>query len=83
MAKIVKNLDEANKLGLLGNNSQQKGSDVGKIVSDIKDILNTFKELRGSGQEQKSPSPQMPKQMDFNTGKTEIKKKSSSRGFKN
>ena len=73
MVKIVKNLNEATSLGLLNNQSNSQ-SDIGKIINDVKDIINGIKELK-TPQATQSPSPQQPKQMDFNKDKTDIKKR--------
>jgi len=61
MVEIVKSFDEAKNKGLIGGQSQ---SDIGKIVNDVKSIIEGIKDLRGIQKptEQKEET----KKMDFN-----------------
>lgn len=55
MAEIVKSLNDAVGKGYINNVNNQmpnQQSDIGKIIGDVKDIMNTFKELRGTQQQQ-------------------------------
>lgn len=47
MAEIVKNLGDAEKRGLIGGSGNSGGSDLGKIIADVKSIIDGVKDLRG------------------------------------
>jgi len=56
MVEIVKNLGEAEKRGLLGNSNSNQNSqnEIGKIVSDVKSIIDGIKELKGANSQVKT-----------------------------
>jgi len=77
MPKIVKDLSEAKEKGLIGTpQSNAMSSDIGKIISDVKRIIDGIKELKSlspqpKAQQENNPLPQM----NFNETKTEINNK--------
>jgi hypothetical protein len=71
MAIKVKNLAEANSQGLLGNSNSNQ-SDLGKIIADVKEIVNGISSLKGlqkqKTEQENPPTPQNQyRQMDFNS----------------
>jgi hypothetical protein len=76
MPKIVKNLNEANEKGLLDIPKAPTQSDLGKIVADIKGIVEGVNQLRGL-QQKKEPeqAPSTTPMTDFNQAKTEATNK--------
>lgn len=57
MAEIVRDLGEARSKGLTEIKPQ---TDIGKIISDIKDIISSIKELRGLQNQQPAPASAIP-----------------------
>lgn len=75
MPKVVKSLAEANEQGLLNIPKAPTQSDLGKIISDIKGIVEGVQAIRNLAPKKEELKKEELAQMNFNSDKTEINKK--------